>query len=490
MLARLETVRFHHVKPIQSLALSPDRKFLALSGEDTVSRVWDLAANKEACMLSGHEVRPLAFAFSADGKTVATGARDNTVRLWEVSTGRQLFKLLHREPPPDGRRFASNVTAVAFSPDGKSLVSAGYCEVVVWDVVNGQRLRSFDSDDSTSLAISSDGVKLALGGSTSLELFTVEGLKLWKADLRKFPRLPAEPQGRALSVVFSPDGLTLALAADDRTICLWDVASGRLLTTLTGHTNRIHTLEFSPDGTVLASGGQDRTVRLWEVASGQELCKYSGHWGRVAAVAFSADGKQLISASTDKSVASWPSPGWHADGRPRALPLSREDLEALWSGLESVDAAQAYQAMGTLVVAGPEPVAFIQQKLKSFPSAERIARLIADLDSNQFAVRQKASAELENLGDWAEPALKKLLAGKPSLEVSRRAEELLEKLDQHVPAPRLLRMVRTVQVLERIGTHEAKQVLQAMIMEEGSIRLNREAKAALDRLVKRAAATP
>jgi hypothetical protein len=121
--------------------------------------------------------------------------------------------------------------------------------------------------------------------------------------------------------------------------------------------------------------------------------------------------------------------------------------------------------------------------------AKDIARQIAELDDERFAVRDKASAELAKLGDLAEPALRKMLEGKPSLEVRRRIQAILEGLHRALSAEQL-REVRAVEVLEQIGTPSAQTVLSALAEGTAGARLTREAKASLERLAKRSASQP
>jgi WD40 repeat protein len=111
--------------------------------------------------------------------------------------------------------------------------------------------------------------------------------------------------GQVLTVAFSSDGSLLASGSDDKTIKLWNVASGRELRTLAGHSNAVESVAFSPDGKLLASGSDDKTIKLWDVASGRELRTLAGHGDFVKSIAFSPDGKRLASGSGDKTIKLW-----------------------------------------------------------------------------------------------------------------------------------------------------------------------------------------
>ena len=108
-----------------------------------------------------------------------------------------------------------------------------------------------------------------------------------------------------MSVAFSPDGQRLASASADKTVKVWNAATGQKMLTLKGHTNWVHSVTFSPDGKRLASGGSDHTVKVWDAATGQCLLTANGHSDYVSSVAFSPDGRRLASGSKDKTVKVW-----------------------------------------------------------------------------------------------------------------------------------------------------------------------------------------
>jgi hypothetical protein len=166
-------------------------------------------------------------------------------------------------------------------------------------------------------------------------------------------------------------------------------------------------------------------------------------------------------------------------------------LSALWDDLADADARKAHRAMTALLAAGGQGVSFLKGHLRPAGAIdrERIERLLADLDSDQFAVRQKASRELRELGDAAEPALSQALAGQPSAEQRRRLKELLRELGPARP-PERLRELRSVEVLEHLGTPDAQQALASLARGAAVARLTREAKASLERLARRHVSGP
>ncbi|KAF9885330.1 hypothetical protein FE257_013047 [Aspergillus nanangensis] len=236
-----------HSREVTALAFSPDSKKIASASADSIIRLWDISADNHQKTLTGHS------------------NEYRTIKLWDISTGNYQKTLTGH---------SSGVTAVAFSPDSKQIVSASY--------------------DST--------------------------IRLWNADTGDYQKYLTDhsymrPYG-VTAVVFSPDGKQIASASDDNTLKLWDAITGDHQKTLAGHSYglEINAVVFSPNSKQIASASADGTVRLWDASTGDHQKTLAGHSGEVAAVAFSPDGKQIASASYD-GVRLWDLGAWLRSAR-------------------------------------------------------------------------------------------------------------------------------------------------------------------------------
>jgi hypothetical protein len=173
-------------------------------------------------------------------------------------------------------------------------------------------------------------------------------------------------------------------------------------------------------------------------------------------------------------------------------PLRPEQLESLWKDLASDDAAKAYQAILALTAAPRESVPFLGKQMPPVPVPDpaKVAQLLKDLQNERFAVREKADKELAKLGDLVEPDLQKAAGEDTPLELRRRVQQLLDKLQGPVTQPEVLRGLRAVEVLENIGTPEAREALRRLGTGAPGSRLTREARSSLERLNRRAAVKP
>jgi len=176
-------------------------------------------------------------------------------------------------------------------------------------------------------------------------------------------------------------------------------------------------------------------------------------------------------------------------------PASKPDakqLEKLWDELASDDAAKAFKAMGQMAGVPAETTALLKSKLKQVEPADpkMLQKLLEDLNSDQYNIRQKASVQLEKMADLAGNALREKLESKPSLEMRKRIEALIDKLDGPVTLPELLRSLRAVELLELIGTPEARQVLEPLAKGAAGHRFTEAAQGAVTRLDKRLKTAP
>jgi hypothetical protein len=348
----------------------------------------------------------------------------------------------------------------------------------LWDTATGREVRRIPELASNAAAVAPDGKHVCdhpeRDGSLALRDMATGRV------VRRFQGYP-----RLLSAAaFSPDGKFLAAAfySDSRAVVLWEVATGAKLGECPGGNAAFTALAFSPDSKVLASGSQDGTVRLWEAVTGRERHCFRGHLGGVSALGFSPDGRRLVSGGEDTLGMVWDVLGRDSTG---PGDLAARDVPALWDDLANADGERSYRAMCRLAAA-PQPVALLREHLRpaGAASSERLARLVADLDSTRFEARQQAAQELEALEEVAEPALRRAREAGPSLEVRRRAGQILDKLPL-AASPERLRQLRAIEVLEALGTADARRLLEELSGGAPEALRTREARASLERLARR-----
>jgi WD40 repeat protein len=518
-----------HVTEVRSVAFSPDGKILASAGGlDSAIRLWDAATGKELNPLAGHAGRIVSLSFAADGKSLFSCSRDGKVLEWDLATGGARGKPFG--PTHEGQ----SVHHVEMSLDGRLLAFTCWQPLVnkpdpgirLWDTVSGKELKALKGhvDYVESLKVSPDGKLVA---STAKD-----GLRLWDVATGKELHHVQGKLRDGSPLAFSPDSRLLAWAGVDRTICLWDVATGKEVRRWDGKEEYVGDLIFSPDGAHVA-GVTSSSVRVWaagtgqelaafnlanptalafspsgrvlaigstgagpvlngatqriftihlvEVASGQEIRQIDAPQGWIFALAFAPDGRVLASGGGDSTILLWDLTGWPGDGKLAPAPLTVGELESSWSDL-SGEAPQADRALWALVRAAKQSLPFLKDHMRPLPPAppELVAGLLADLDNKAFGVRQKASRALEKLGEAVEPALRKALESKPTLEVRQHLEQILKKRDKEV-----IRQLRAIEVVEQIGTMEARQLLETTAKGAVNPRVAQAAAAALARLAKR-----
>jgi len=240
--------------------------------------------------LQGHTRPVFCVTFSPDGCKIASGSSDQTVRVWRVAEG----KLCH------SLRGKSWFRAVTFSPDNHFFVGAGEDEIIVWSATDGHLVQRFAAKTKglNSLAFSSDGQLLTLGGNNTL-------ICPWPLEMNASGIKVILEGVEVAAVAFSPDGEFLVTGGSHQPLILWRVADGALLKTFPDHSNEAYCLAWQPGGTILASSGPDSKVYLWDIFEGRQVLALQKHTSGVRSLAWSPDGHILASGGSDMLVNFW-----------------------------------------------------------------------------------------------------------------------------------------------------------------------------------------
>jgi hypothetical protein len=436
--------------------LAPDGRAVVYDTFQRALAVWDLAAGSARLRVADLEstagrcpgCEPAGDQrLSADGKRLARLGMDGTVGVWEVPSGRKL-RILYDGSRAAGVRAISDARHhLAFTASGKRLAALvtgrspadpAAASFLLWDLGSGRLVSHFDG-------------------------------------------LP--PLRRPAQV--APDGRTLAIAAEDGPVALWEIATGKKRRDLrTGVPGTLTALAYSPDGTLLVAAGPEQTLWCWETVTGALVGQRRGDQSEVGVLAFSPNGRQVISGGQDGTLLVWDVAGFRQKGRPRAPKLEEAERRQCWDDLASKDAARAARALARLRSAPAQAVPLLRRHVRpaAAPPAEKLDGWIKDLDSGVFTRRSRATVELAKLGGVAEPALRKALANSPSLEASRRIEKLLSGVQLEAPtSAEHLRDLRAVELLERLPGPEADKLLRELAAGAAGAHLTREAQAALER---------
>lgn len=346
----------------RATAFSPDGRAIAISTHDHI-KLWDVQTGECYQTLKGHTAAVRILRFSDSGRYLASTSLDLSICLWDVERGECLHVL---------QSHAHGVSETAFSPDEQFLVSSSLDRTLrLWDVVTGQCLRTFHGHQQpvTACAFSPDGILVSGGSDHAVKLWnvktgqclkTVQGYAnaVTRIALTRSP-LEAVEGGDSYPLQHLPPNLSshdqkaekseliiLASAHEDKTVKLWDLATGHIIKTLPTQADLIWGLAFSPDGTLLATacadhtiklwnwateeclqtlrhrnwgwsatfhprgaflatGSYDQTIKIWNLSTGECLRTLSGHISAVLSVEYSPDGNTLASSSHDKTIRLW-----------------------------------------------------------------------------------------------------------------------------------------------------------------------------------------
>lgn len=463
-----------HDKRIECLVLTPDGKKLVSGSEDNSARLWDVTTGRQLLELHGHNDAIRSVALSLENDMIASGGADKTIRIWRLGTGDELmkFQLMQQEEN----------SCLSFSHDQKILAcGTDLGTIYLWDTASGNELWKLKGHEKEVVSL-----QFLLDGESLISTGRDNTTRVWNLEVGRemlVVKASAPPFHRT---AISPDGQLLAGGrTDEKSVWLGELLTGRELFRLLGHRGGIWSVAFSSDGKLLASGSFDKTIRLWETVTGKEILKLEGHDGPVSALVFSNDGRMLVSGSWDANVLVW---NLALQGLgPGIVDLGETELQQIWDDLGAEDGAVAYRAIWILSSAPEKTLRMLrnQAKRKSRDQSvqERIHKLISELDHSDWSVREKATLELQQIGAEAGRDLRKVLRTSVSERARLRARLILEAMETRaVRSPTTLRWLRATQVLERIHTPEAQELLRRIAKNAVSSIVREDAKAALARI--------
>jgi WD40 repeat protein len=521
----------HHVR------FTGDGKTLVGAGDDKSIHLWHVANGVEDAVTQATPGLPVALAFAPSGEMLASATNDGLLQLWDTLKGVRLHVLPKKGldgKPPDYN------CALVFSPDGALVLSttappkwpfkdgALLLFAQLWNVRTGECVRTLKPETDWGAAFAPEGKTLAVTTERAVQLFDVATAK----PLRQLTASDNHHVG-----AFSPDGHLLVSLVSGEKAALWHVATGRCLKELETEAWRTW---FSPDGSLLfvesygvgmelfetASGMHlltldvqlvwkwqqkgvrpnvsaqrvvgtwqthggatlvvalvPSTFRVFDLVSGKTLGPDVGYGGNFTSLQVTRDGRMLALGYEDGGLLLWKPPPL-PPRQPLAVALDEVKLRELWKVLAGEDAQLAYQARWLLSAAPKQTLPLLRQELRAVPwqDAEQVKAWIAQLDSPLFKERSKAMQKLEEGDESVARALRKALEQKPSLEVRRRIDLLLGKLEGLPTSGEKLRTLRAIVILEAIGGDEALALLRTLAGGAPESRVTQAAAAALKRM--------
>ncbi len=501
-----DTESWGHTEDVTRLLFSPEGRLLASSSKDQTVRLWNISTAGTVHTFSKDDNDHLAF--TPDGRVLLRvpyfALRGSILQARDVTSGRpgRTFGLADN---PNTSTMGVKGKELRFTADGEKILMLNWqfdkSVLMIWNTASGECLVNKDVPlrNEESLLTSDGQSVLAFDhASQSVRLLALENTQpRW--------RLRIEPANKEwhyydCNLALSPNGRKMAarlrtpniggVKEQHESIILADMATGRQFAKLP--TDGPAAFDFSADSRVFAVAGPEG-VRLWETATGKEVGfipipnRDARPQDRACAssLAFSPDGRILATGHADGTILLWDAT---LLGSERGGQLTAAQRETLWNDLAGTDAVKAYAAIGRLADDPIASISFLKEQLKPVSSVppDVLRSLLEGLDSDQFAVRETAQQKLRELGEQVASSLRAELKAKPSLEKRKRIEEVLAGLDESRPVSgEPLRGLRAVQVLERIGSVEARQLLEALSRGVDSARLTQAAKEALARLKKR-----
>jgi WD40 repeat protein len=525
-----------HRDIVTSMAFTPDGRSL-ITMESKRCLVWDVLAGTQRLELPG---LGNSMQLSPDGTTlVSLGGRrpeesapgqwslDSDPHLWDIA-GRKEIRKFSGEKSKKGEE----LMMAQFSADGKSLFSCtaqqsedhapGRTVLRYWDSANGKLLREVirEQHSPRHVAVSPDFRLLAGSGTTNDSWGPEQNQSIWIVNAqtgndRKVLRF-AVPSA-ITHMAFSPDGNFFVTGSCEGWLVVWEATTGQVVARWAFFEREIDAVHFSPDSRILVVadsyhsflgyfdnwfcaewlwdaflGNYHTTleskapysIRFLDISSGQVLQQLDGFHTNVKCLSIAPDGKKLASGQNDGTILLWDVASCHDSFRKRRR-FQDEELAQLWQQLGD-EASVACRAMGMLALAPEQATALLRQHLRpiTIVDEKRLKQLLTDLNDEDFDVRERADKELYELRGQSEVALERAAATPLPLEAKSRLTTLLAKSPPTL-SPEILRVRRSLQLLEWIGSADAHALLKTMAHGNDGALETPAALQALERLNKR-----
>jgi WD40 repeat protein len=484
---------------LMRIHFAPDGKALYTTGGDGLVRIWRLPDYQEVPVPDGYVGQPV-YAWSRARNAMAAGDERGRVDLWDAA-GTKVTRTFQAKGEP--------IVQLALSRSGRLLAATdGKGWVHLWNADTGERLAKFGGTEESSgwlynvLQISDDETKLLVRTGYTVRTYRIpEGKELWAAPPKQMATFAMSPNGKVVCassfngppislydaetfqrpipleqtkdmnfpgyearITFSPDSRVLALTTPKGKVMFFDGANGKQLGATPTEDEELHQLGYTDDGTFVIAFNHSKAFLLDAI-----------QFEKLAAVPFDPATRWRYGHATPGGIEKL-----LTLFRPKDLP--KADPAMSWKKLDSAKPQEVLAAIWQLseaADAGP----FLWMKIPPVPAADGMAvrKLIGDLDSPRFAVREAAVTKLVGVGRPAEPFLREALAAKSSAEAAERLNRLLADL-QGPPTPEEVRQRRVIFALETNAGPEARRTLEAWAAGAAGAHLTEQAKQALGRL--------